>query len=252
MKTAVITDKGKVRTHNEDAVGVFSNEHGQLLAVVADGMGGHLAGDVASKMTIEYFEQGWKRSERVNTPEQAENWLLENIQKVNNILLTYATEHIDCKGMGTTIVAAICTENFATVAHIGDSRCYLLNSAGFTQITDDHSLVNELVKSGQISKEDAKEHPRKNILLKALGTEQSVYPDMKTIDLEENDYLLLCSDGLSNKVQDDQMAAVLTSKQSLQEKAEQLIRLANENGGDDNISLILCHHVNVKERDQTC
>ncbi|XCS12683.1 Stp1/IreP family PP2C-type Ser/Thr phosphatase [Aeribacillus pallidus] len=252
MKTAVFTDKGKVRTHNEDAASAILNRHGQILAVVADGMGGHLAGDVASRMTIEHFEKSWNEAEKMEHPEQAERWINDHIAEVNEELLTYANEHKECKGMGTTFVGAICTESFATIAHIGDSRCYLLNKAGFAQITDDHSLVNELVKSGQISKEDAKEHPRKNILLKALGTEQSVDADIKTVGLEVNDYLLLCSDGLSNKVQEHEMESILSSDQSLEEKAKELIRLANENGGDDNISVITYKHVIGHESDGTC
>ena len=107
---------------------------------------------------------------------------------------------LECEGMGTTIVAVILTESFSTIAHIGDSRCYILNESGFSQITEDHSLVNELVRTGQISKEDAENHPRKNVLTRALGTEVFVDMDIKTIVFEEGDFLLLCSDGLSNKV----------------------------------------------------
>ncbi len=111
--------------------------------------------------------------------------------------------------MGTTIVAVICTNRFVSIANIGDSRCYLSNELGFKQLTEDHSLVNELVRSGQISKEDAEHHPRKNVLLRALGTERDVVMDIKTITFEEGDLLLLCSDGLSNKVKENEMVEVL-------------------------------------------
>lgn len=141
--------------------------------------------------------------------------------------------------MGTTIVSAICTDQFATIGHIGDSRCYLFNQHGFQQITEDHSLVNELVKTGQISKEDAEHHPRKNVLLRALGTEKDVKLDIKTISVDEHDQLLLCSDGLSNKLSEQAMLDILTSDRSLEEKAQTLIHLANEHGGEDNITLAI-------------
>ncbi len=141
--------------------------------------------------------------------------------------------------MGTTIVAAICTEKFATIANIGDSRCYLYNESGFKQVTEDHSLVNELVRTGQISKEDAENHPRKNVLLRALGTEMKVDIDISTVIFEEDDVLLLCSDGLSNKVNEQEMYEIIKNDQPLEEKADSFIDLANHYGGEDNITLVL-------------
>ena len=129
-------------------------------------------------------------------------------------MFQHAQNHLECEGMGTTIVAVILTELFSTIAHIGDSRCYILNESGFSQITEDHSLVNELVRTGQISKEDAENHPRKNVLTRALGTEVFVDMDIKTIVFEEGDFLLLCSDGLSNKVHEHEMASTLKSEKA--------------------------------------
>ena len=185
---------------------VFLNRSRSTLAVVADGMGGHRAGDVASEITIIKLKEKWEETDRIETAEQAENWFKENINQVNMIVFQHAQEHVECEGMGTTIVAVIITETFSTIAHIGDSRCYILNEAGFSQITEDHSLVNELVRTGQISKEDAENHPRKNVLTRALGTEVTVEMDVKTIVFEEGDMLLLCSDGLSNKVNEVEIA----------------------------------------------
>lgn len=128
---------------------------------------------------------------------------------MNARLFDHAAHHPECEGMGTTLVAAVCTERFISIANIGDSRGYIFNENGFQQLTEDHSLVNELVKTGQISKEDAENHPHKNVILKALGTEDSISPDLKTIVFEENDTLLLCSDGLSNKVPTEVMKEVL-------------------------------------------
>lgn len=239
MKVVFMTDQGKIRSHNEDSVGIFKNHDGVVLAIVADGMGGHLAGDVASSMTISEIKTKWETTFEINTAEKAESWLRENILIVNKILFDHAKNNVDCDGMGTTIVAAIVTEHFATVANIGDSRCYLLNEMGLKQVTEDHSLVNELVRFGQISKEDAEHHPRKNVLLRALGTEEKVEMDIKTIMFEEGDYLLLCSDGLSNKVSEKEMNEILSTPDQLEQKAETLISLANEYGGEDNITLAI-------------
>lgn len=239
MKAVYQTDRGKVRHHNEDAGGVFINHDGNRLAIVADGMGGHRAGDVASEMTLNVLKTEWETAKGIITAEEAENWLKEQITKVNGLLLEHAQNHLECDGMGTTIVAAIVTDRFATIAHIGDSRGYLLNESGFKQITEDHSLVNELVRSGQISKEDAEHHPRKNVLLRALGTEKMVEMDIKTIIFEEGDIILLCSDGLSNKVTEKEMSEVLQNQDNLEQQAGRLIALANENGGEDNITLAI-------------
>ncbi|WP_110112880.1 Stp1/IreP family PP2C-type Ser/Thr phosphatase [Bacillus sp. CGMCC 1.16541] len=239
MGAVFLTDRGKIRQHNEDSGGVFVNSHGQRLAIVADGMGGHRAGDVASAMAIKKLQLYWENGKELTAPDQASTWLREHVIKVNEELFIYSNEHEECKGMGTTLVVAICTHSFCTVGHIGDSRCYLLNEYGFNQITEDYSLVNELVKNGQISKEDAEHHPRKNILVRALGTEKQVMMDVKTIEVEEGDVLLLCSDGLSNKVSEEQLKETLLSGKPLQQKGSHLIDLANELGGEDNITLVL-------------
>jgi PPM family protein phosphatase len=239
MKSVHYTDKGKVRQHNEDSVGVFSNTEGDCLAVVADGMGGHRAGDVASSMTINKFEELWKSEGKFTTAAQAEKWLREKISEINLNVFQHSQSNLKCEGMGTTVVAAICTENFATIVNIGDSRGYILNESGFSQLTEDHSLVNELVRSGQISKEDAENHPRKNVLLRALGTEEKVEMDTRTIIFEEDDMLLLCSDGLSNKVSEDEMKDILSTAEDLDEAGKQFILRANDNGGEDNITLAI-------------
>lgn len=239
MKSVHYTDKGKVRQHNEDSVGVFSNKDGDCLAVVADGMGGHRAGDVASSLTINKFEELWKSQGKFTTADQAESWLQDKIREINREVFQHSQSNMECEGMGTTVVAAICTENFATVVNIGDSRGYILNESGFSQLTEDHSLVNELVRSGQISKEDAEHHPRKNVLLRALGTEEKVEMDTRTIIFEEDDIILLCSDGLSNKVSQEEMKEILSGGVDLDEIGKQFISLANENGGEDNITLAI-------------
>ncbi|WP_223588573.1 Stp1/IreP family PP2C-type Ser/Thr phosphatase [Neobacillus bataviensis] len=248
MKAVFKTDQGKVRQNNEDNGGTFVNRDGHRLAIVADGMGGHRAGDVASKMTVTYLQEKWEQAQGLNTADQAEEWLKSNILEVNRLLYEHARSNEECEGMGTTIEAVIATDNFTSIAHVGDSRCYILNDSGFQQLTDDHTWVNELVRTGQISKEDAEHHPRKNWILRALGTEQDVKIDIKTIMFEEGDYLLICSDGLSNKVSDTEMVQILQNQTTLEQKAQSLIIMANDNGGEDNITLIILEFNNENER----
>ena len=248
MKAVFRTDRGRIRSNNEDNGGTFVNRDGHCLAIVADGMGGHLAGEVASGMTLTQLQQMWEPSEGLRTADQAEQWLKTNIYKVNKLLLEHSMNNLECEGMGTTIEAVIATDNFTTIAHVGDSRSYILNDSGFQQLTEDHTLVNELVRTGQISKEDAEHHPRKNVILRALGTEQEIKIDIKTIMFEEGDFLLLCSDGLSNKVTEDVMEEILKNGQSLEQKASTLINIANENGGEDNITLIILEFSDELER----
>ncbi|SDL75507.1 Stp1/IreP family PP2C-type Ser/Thr phosphatase [Sediminibacillus halophilus] len=241
------TDQGKVRAHNEDAGGYFKNADDQVLAVIADGMGGHKAGDVASQMATSLLSDIWRETAELTSPETAESWLTDTLMRVNQSILDYSRSHEECEGMGTTIVSVICSKDFITIAHVGDSRCYLINEQGFKQITEDHSLVNELVRSGQISKDDAEHHPRKNVLLKALGTEENIQADIQSIGWDKGDKLLLCSDGLTNKLSDEEIEEVLSSSVTLQDSARQLIDMANERGGEDNISVVLVDYDSAGE-----
>lgn len=242
MRTIFKSDRGKVRQHNEDNGGIFINSEGVHLAIVADGMGGHRAGDVASMMTIEMLKESWQQSSQIETANDADEWLRIHISKVNEALFQHAENNSECQGMGTTIVAAICTEKFATIANIGDSRCYLFNESGFKQVTEDHSLVNELVRTGQITKEAAENHPRKNVLLRALGTETKVEMDVLTVIFEEDNMILLCSDGLSNKLSEQEMLEIIQNDQPFEDKANSFIDLANDYGGEDNITLVLIQY----------
>lgn len=241
MESIFRTDTGKIRTLNEDSGGLFYNND-NLLAIVADGMGGHQAGEIASSMAVSYLKEQWKKVEIELNPAKTEEWLVENVQNANKKLLEFAKTNPDCHGMGTTVVSVICTPNYVTLAHIGDSRIYLLNEDGFSLLTEDHSLVNELVKNGQISKEEAEHHPRKHVLLRALGTEEQVEIDIRSISWEPNDVVLLCSDGLTNKVDEKVIQKTISSDSPIHSKAEELISLANQAGGDDNITLILIKH----------
>lgn len=252
MKQYFITDQGKVREHNEDAGGIFYNTENQVLNVVADGMGGHRAGDVASQMVTSYFKDMWQQTSLLKTKEEVEDWLTKSVNDINQKVYQYAQENSECAGMGTTIVAVIFSYDFVSIAHIGDSRCYLYHDQTLRQVTEDHSLVNELVRSGQISKEDAEYHPRKNVLMKALGTDGNATPDVCTEEWLKGDRLLVCSDGLSNKVSDEEFSAYLEKSESLDQIGKQLVDLANERGGEDNITITLSEYELVREGDSSC
>ncbi|KHE67618.1 Stp1/IreP family PP2C-type Ser/Thr phosphatase [Halobacillus sp. BBL2006] len=249
MNGYFLTDQGKVRNHNEDSGGVFKNDSGQILAVVADGMGGHRAGDVASELATSHLHKRWQEAEELKTPGQSEQWVRESIEAVNHKIKTYADEHDDCYGMGTTIVVAVCTSQFVTIAHIGDSRCYMANSYGFKQVTEDHSLVNELVRSGQITEEQAEHHPRKNVLLKALGTEYDISADIHTLGFEHENRILLCTDGLTNKVGDEELSELSEFAGDWAEFCQKFVELANERGGEDNITLAVVHYDSTDEKE---
>lgn len=244
MEVAFVSDVGQVRPHNEDNGCYIKNKDGILLVVVADGMGGHQAGDVASFMTTDILSKKWQETNNLETPAMIEAWLKEAVTDVNKQIFKHAETNVTCQGMGTTLVAVVCTKQFVTYAHIGDSRAYLMNGDSFVQKTVDHSLVNELVRSGQITEVEAENHPRRNVLLRALGTETSIKLDIETINWDEGSYILLCSDGLSNKVSDKEMYEVIRQEGSLDTKVSKLVSLANERGGEDNISIALVFNSN--------
>ncbi|OJG18834.1 protein phosphatase 2C [Enterococcus canis] len=217
---------------------MFENQTGQLLAVLADGMGGHQAGDVASQMAVSNLGEDWQQTV-TETPEKAIQWLIRQFQQENEVINRTGQEQPELLGMGTTLVAAILFPEVFALAHVGDSRAYLLRDGQIRQLTEDHSLVNELVKSGEITQEMAANHPRKNVLTRSIGMPGTVEVDVTTIQWTADDYLLFCSDGLTNMVSDATIAEVVNGPGSLVDKNERLIFLANEAGGSDNITVLL-------------
>lgn len=241
MESFAMTDIGRRRKVNQDyiycnddAVGLLPN-----LYIVADGMGGHKAGDFASKYSVIEFEKEL-REQNARTLIGA---LEGAIRKVNEGLLKEAAAEPEYEGMGTTFVAASLSDNRLFVLNIGDSRLYLISEKEtIRQITQDHSLVEEKIQRGEIDRKDAKHHPEKNVITRALGVTEQVLPDLFEVEPEAGDYMLLCSDGLTNMVDDSVlMEVVLDQELSLKEKVDKLIGLANEHGGSDNISLVLVH-----------
>ena len=241
MESFAMTDIGSRREVNQDYVYCNDNAVGLLpnLYIVADGMGGHKAGDFASRYSVNEFEKELK--------EQKARTIIGSMEgaicAVNDKLLKEAFAEPDLEGMGTTFVAACISEGSLFVLNIGDSRLYLINEKGsIRQITQDHSLVEEKILRGEIERKDAKNHPEKNVITRALGAMEQVIPDFFEVELEAGDYILLCSDGLTNMVEDAVMKEVILGQEtSLEEKASKLIKMANENGGRDNISLVLVH-----------
>lgn len=231
------TDIGRKRQLNQDSVFATDEAVGKLgnLYIVADGMGGHNAGDFASKYTVETVVREIKSS----LESKPFRIMGKAIRVANELIRARAREDSTLFGMGTTIVMASIDNHQLQVANVGDSRLYVLSKDGFRQITRDHSLVEEMVRMGGMAPETARNHPDKNIITRAVGAKDSVEVDFFTEELASGDIVLMCSDGLTNMLSNDEIEAIIRQDISLQEKAQLLIDGANEHGGKDNIAVIL-------------
>ena len=236
LKTFSITDIGRKRKVNQDYVFTSENPVGKLpnLFIVADGMGGHNAGDYASKLTVETMV-----SEIENSGETQPVKIFENaISTANEMIRRKAALTPDMEGMGTTVVAATYMDGQLQIANVGDSRLYIVGRE-IRQVTRDHSLVEEMVRVGSISHEEARIHPDKNIITRAVGASETVEADYFTVDLAEGDVVLMCTDGLTNMLEDEEIRMILNGARDIVEKAQSLVEAANTNGGKDNISVVL-------------
>lgn len=239
LKWAYQSDIGRVRQVNEDRAIVQEDLNGLTLAVVADGMGGHQAGDIASEMAVELIQVGIQSMNRGTPIALRKQELKQAIEVANEKIFEFASQRENYHGMGTTVVAVVADEHTAVVAHIGDSRAYRIRGEAIEQLTEDHSLVNELVKGGQITREEAEHHPRRNVLTRALGTEPTIEVDVREHGWQKGDLLLLCSDGLSSLVSRERMLAIAGGDGALQTRVERLVAEALYAGGDDNITVVL-------------
>ena len=237
LKYSYKTDIGRVRSHNEDAVQIFENEHLHLMAV-ADGMGGHASGDVASKMAIQLVDDQFSDQLAFDNKKEAVVWVSDVLKKINSDILDYAHE-FNAGKMGTTMVIAVLTKEFIVFANIGDSRAYILAYDKLRQVTKDHTFVRELVDKGQISERAAKLHPQKNVINKALGANKILEFDLLTLENYDVDAILLCTDGLTGLVEDQEILAVLKTDIGTDVKVDHLIEKANARGGRDNVSIAL-------------
>lgn len=240
MKISLKTDIGQKRSNNQDFINKFDNKKGITLLVLADGMGGHRAGNIASEMTVTDLGREWVKTDFTELSE-IRDWLLTTIESENQRIYDLGQSE-DFKGMGTTVEAVALVESNAIYAHIGDSRIGLVHDGHYILLTSDHSLVNELVKAGQITEEEAASHPQKNIITQSIGQAAPVEPDLGIKVLEKGDYLVINSDGLTNMISNDEIVDILGRELSLDEKNQEMINLANLRGGLDNITIALVHN----------
>ncbi len=242
MKAKAISSVGKVRKTNEDFFGIYEKDH--PIFMVADGMGGHKGGAVASKEAVNYV------SEHLNnhlapraTAKEVEEILQQSVVHANRGIFAKSQESEECNGMGTTLTVAVPVQREEKIcfAHIGDSRAYVVEEDRAYQVTKDHSLVQELLINGDITEEEAKKHPKRNVITRALGTEDEVLPDVFSIDFsfESNHYLLLCTDGLTNAVEIEEIRKIIQETEDIEAACTALINKANERGGHDNITVLI-------------
>jgi PPM family protein phosphatase len=228
-ETAAASDAGRTRRRNEDAFAVEPP-----LFVVADGMGGARAGEVASRLAVAAFRE-FHDADALEPEER----LAAIVQEANRRIYERATADVNASGMGTTITAALVEGDQVAVGHVGDSRAYLLRQGTFAQLTDDHSLVADLMRSGQLTPEEAEAHPQRSVITRALGTDPDVDVDTFSLELEPDDVFLLCSDGLTTMLSDEDIADVVAGRPTLAEVAKALVSAANRRGGEDNITVVL-------------
>ena len=237
MKSFYLTDSGRVRSHNEDSVTIVKNITGEHLMNVADGMGGHRAGEIASSMVVTELGTEFSKLSSVGTMLDAAKWLQDNINVINTNILKYTEEHPDSVGMGTTVVLALLTKEFLIFGNIGDSSGFVLKNNKLHKVTKDHTLVNLLLDAGEITETEAANHPKKNVLMKALGSQEKQILDIFEVDMNV-DAIMLSSDGLTTMLTKEQIEKVLIETDTTyEEKLIKLIRKCNARGGNDNISI---------------
>lgn len=238
MKTFYLTDAGRVRTHNEDSVTILKNKNNEYLLMVADGMGGHRKGEVASSIALTHLGKRFTDSASLGTKLDAVNWLNDNVNEINRSILDYTVQHEDSLGMGSTLVVAILTKDYLIFGNIGDSSGYVLKNGKLHKVTHDHTLVNLLVQAGNLSEEEARNHPKKNVLMRALGATEKTEIDIFDIIDDNIEGIMLCSDGLTSLLPDDQIEKVLNLKTvPIEARVQRLINKCNARGGNDNVSI---------------
>jgi len=236
MKSFYLTDKGMIRDHNEDSVIILKNDSGQCLMAIADGMGGHRAGEVASSIAISHLGKHFKETFINLNKVDAVKWIRETTREINTMIFEHERTHPESKGMGTTLVLSIISSDYILFGNVGDSSGFVMKDSKLHKVTYDHTLVNLLVSAGELTKEEASVHPKKNVLMKALGAMEDVDIDVFDCDTDINE-ILLSSDGLTNMLDIEKIEEVLLSDRSVEEKCQKLIQKANNRGGTDNISV---------------
>ena len=234
MKFNEITNIGK-RKNNQDQVCIVQNNASQVLAVICDGMGGHNSGELASKVVCEYIVDCFKIMPAFDSLEEAKIWLEGAVKEAHQITKRLSQTSLVHAGMGTTVVVALVLKEHYLIASVGDSRCYFINHE-LKLLTIDDTFVNELIKSGMINKDEAKNHPKRNVLMKAIGVSDEIDAKIQIFPLTQG-YLLLCSDGLYNSVEEIQLFQIMSTNALLKDKLEALVKLSLNQGASDNISI---------------
>ncbi|WP_416198091.1 MAG: PPM-type phosphatase domain-containing protein [Sporanaerobacter sp.] len=241
MQIGVCSDIGKTRENNQDSY-FYSQRRDFPLFIVADGMGGHKAGEIASCMAVEIVRDFFLDKRKQNLLDNEENlisFIKESIYEANEKIYKRAISNEQFNGMGTTLTMAYFLNDKIFIGHVGDSRAYLIRDNELLQLTDDHSLVAELVKKGSISKEEAQYHPQRNIITRAVGTSEEIDIDIKFVKIKNNDIVLMCTDGLTSMIKEDEIKNLLLSEDNMQQLCNNLIKRANDLGGLDNITAIV-------------
>ena len=240
MQAWGLTDTGMVRSQNQDDYAIVKLSREQMLVLVCDGMGGAKSGNIASKMAVDIFVEEVKRTVRSNMkPERIDQMLQDSLELANKAVFEQSQISEEYQGMGTTLVAAFFQKDHLTVIHVGDSRAYQMNESGVTAITTDHSLVELMVQRGELSRESAKYHPGKNLITRAVGTEAEVEWDLYHLNLSKGDNILLCSDGLSNMLSDQEMLFEVVHGVKKDDCCQRLMKIANFRGSPDNVTVVL-------------
>lgn len=241
MEIGVKTSKGKIREINQDSYYISDDENCPLF-IIADGMGGHKAGEIASRMAVEIISSSFLDQIKGSSSEMDDdsiiNAIRNSIYKANDEIYRKSNEVEEYSGMGTTVTMAYENNGKLFIGHVGDSRAYLLRDNQLWQMTKDHSLVEELIKNGSITREEARFHPQKNIITRALGIDKEVEIDLIVKEKFKDDILILCTDGLTNMLNDDEIKELLISSDNMQKACDFMVQLSNEKGGLDNISVV--------------
>ena len=237
MEISILTDVGQRRTNNQDYANQYKNKAGKSMVLLADGMGGHRAGNIASEMAVTDLGAAWVATE-ISTINEVREWFAEYLEKENQQIHRIGQDE-EHKGMGTTLEAVAVIDDQVLFAHVGDSRIGLVRNGEYHQLTSDHSLVNALLKAGQITEEEAAHHPQRNIITQSIGQKDELQPDFGMLTVEAGDFIVINSDGLTNMISGDEIRDIVVSDLSVEEKAKTLIRFANNAGGLDNITVVL-------------
>ena len=236
METFYMTDKGKVRELNEDSLTVLRNDFNQVLLAIADGMGGHNSGEVASFIAINHLENEFSKIEKFESKEDVVVFIRRMATEINDKIFKHAEENIESKGMGTTLVLAIYSKEFLLFGNIGDSCGMVIKDDKLFKVTKEHTLINLLISTGKLSEENASNHPKKNIVMKALGAMNPAEIDVFDVD-SKVEGILLCSDGLTSMLSSTQIEKTLNLDLDIKERIKRLITKCNNRGGNDNISI---------------